>query len=74
MLVSGLVTRSNEQKLFKLAKQTELNIADNVIFLSKGKQPGKWRGVFFTVVGLLGLARIVTSRKKTPSPVQDKPE
>ncbi len=63
MLVSGLITRSNQQKLLKLAKQTDLNIADNVIFLSEGKEPGKWRGVFFTVVALLGLVKVITGKK-----------
>ena len=63
MLVSGLIVRSNQQKLLDLAKQTGLNVADDVIFLSEGKEPGKWRGVFFTVVGLLGLIRIFTYKK-----------
>lgn len=65
MLVSGLIASGNQQKLLKLAKQTGLEIADDVIFLSEGKEPGKWRGVFFTAVGLLGLLRVVT-RKNQP--------
>ncbi len=63
MRVAGLITRSNQQKLLKLAKQTGLNIADDVIFLSEGKEPGKWRGVFFTVVGLLGFVKVVTRKR-----------
>ncbi len=62
MLVAGLIARGNQQKLFKLAKETDLEIADDVIFLSEGKTPEKWRGLFFTVIGLLGLIRVV-SRK-----------
>ena len=34
MLIAGLIARGNQQKLIKLAKETALNIADNVIFLS----------------------------------------
>ena len=64
MLVAGLIARGNQQKLLKLAKQTGLEIADDVIFLSEGKMPGKWRGVFFTVVGLLGLVRVFTYTKQ----------
>jgi hypothetical protein len=64
MLVAGLIARGNQQKLLKLAKQTGLDIADNVIFLSEEKQPGKWRGVFFTVIGLLGLIRVLTYKKQ----------
>ncbi len=64
MLVAGIIARGNQQKLLKLAKETDLNIADDVIFLSEGKEPSKWRGVFFTVVGLLGLFKAFTRKKK----------
>lgn len=65
MLVAGLISRGNEQKLLKLAKETGLALTDDVIFLSEGKEPARWRGVFFTVIGLLGLIRVLTSRKPT---------
>jgi hypothetical protein len=64
MLVAGLIARGNLQKLLKLAKETDLDIADDVIFLSEGKEPGRWRGIFFTVVGLLGLIKVLTYRNK----------
>ncbi len=67
MLVAGLIARGNQQKLIKLAKQTDLNIADDVIFLSEGKEPDKWRGVFFTLVGLLGLFKVFTYKNKVAS-------
>ncbi|TNF48141.1 MAG: hypothetical protein EP304_06500 [Deltaproteobacteria bacterium] len=66
MLVAGLIARGNQQKLIKLAKETDLNIADDVIFLSEGKEPEKWRGVFFTLVGLLGLFKVLTHKKVIP--------
>lgn len=71
MLVSGLIVRNNQQKLLKLAKQTEMNVADDVIFLSEGKEPGKWRGVFFTVVSVLGLAKVLLRRKEQSAPVEE---
>ncbi len=64
MLVAGLIARGNQQKLMKLAKETNLNISDDVIFLSEGKEPGKWRGVFFTVIGLLGFFKVFTRKKE----------
>jgi hypothetical protein len=73
MLVAGLITRGNQQKLLKLAKQTGLDIAGDVIFLSEGKVPGKWRGVFFTVVGLLGLVRVLTGKREQRPPAPDRP-
>ena len=73
MLVAGLIARGNQQKLLKLAKQTGLDIADDVIFLSEGKVPGKWRGVFFAVVGLLGLVRVLTGKRERRPPAPDRP-
>jgi len=64
MLVSGLIARGNQQKLLKLAKETGLDISDDVIFFSEGKEPGKWRGVFFTIVGLLGMIKVMTLKKE----------
>jgi len=64
MLVSGLIARGNQQKLLKLAKETGLDISDDVIFFSEGKEPGKWRGVFFTIVGLLGMIKVMTRKKE----------
>ena len=67
MLVSGLIARGNQQKLLKLAKETGLDISDDVIFFSEGKEPGKWRGVFFTIVGLLGMIKVMTRKKEDPT-------
>ena len=72
MLVAGLIARGNRQKLIDLAKETDLNIADDVIFLSEGKEPGKLRGVFFTLIGLLGLFKVFT-HKKAVTPTPEKP-
>jgi hypothetical protein len=74
MLVAGLIARGNRQKLIDLAKETDLNIADDVILLSEGKEPDKWRGLFFTVIGLLGLFKVLTHKKTvTPVPGQADP-
>jgi hypothetical protein len=72
MLVAGLIARGNQQKLLKLGEQTGLDMAENVIFLSEGKEPKKWRGVFFTVIGLLGLVRVLTGKRerRPPAPVR----
>jgi hypothetical protein len=43
-----------------------------VIFLSEDKVPGKWRGVFFTVVGLLGLFKVLIRKDEGASVAQAK--
>jgi hypothetical protein len=64
MLVAGLIARGNRQKLLNLAKQTDLDVVEDVIFLSEGKEPDRWRGIFFTVVGLLGLFKVLTHKPR----------
>jgi len=73
MLIAGLIVRGNQQKLMKLAKQTGLDVANDVILLSEGKEPGKWRGVFFTVIGLLGLFKVLTRKRERRQPAPGKP-
>lgn len=74
MKVSGLIARNNHGKLFKLAQQTGLLIADDVIFISEGKEPGKLRGVFFFLVGLLGLIKVLLRPKNKPQKPTLEPE
>lgn len=55
MVVSGLIATANRDKLASLAKELDIPIAENVVFISEGKTPPRWRGIFFTVVALAGL-------------------
>jgi len=68
MVVTGLIASGNRDKLLKLARAVGMDIAPEVIFISEGKTPGKWRGVFFLAAGLLGLARVLTWRRSANSP------
>lgn len=74
MLVAGLVARGNQQNLLKLAKETELRIADDVIFISEGKEPDRLRGVFFTLIGLLGLIKLLFGKKDSTAVSPGKPQ
>lgn len=58
MLVGGLVASGNKDKLLKLAREEGLDISENIIFLSEGKEPPKFRGFFFLGLGLLGLLKV----------------
>jgi hypothetical protein len=67
MLAGGLVASGNRDNLASLAKQLGMAVPDDVIFLSEGKTPARWRGWFFTAVGLFGLARLLFSKKAKPA-------
>jgi len=71
MVVSGLIASGNRDKLMKLAKEVGMQVPPDVLFLSEGKEPGRWRGFFFLAVGLLGLIKVLMLWKKPPQPAVD---
>lgn len=64
MVITGMIASGNRDKLLTLAKQTDLNVSEDVIFLSEGKEPERLRGGFFLGTGLLGLAGLIWRLKK----------
>jgi len=59
MVVGGLVASGNRDKLMKLARDVGMQVPADVLFISEGKEPGRWRGFFFFAVGLAGLIRVL---------------
>ncbi|GAB4175931.1 MAG: hypothetical protein Tsb0017_09880 [Geothermobacteraceae bacterium] len=57
MVVGGLIASGNRDRLMQLARELGLEVDDQVIFISEGKQPPRWRGLFFLLVGLAGLIK-----------------
>jgi hypothetical protein len=68
MVVSGLVASGNRDKLMKLAREVGMQVPPDVLFLSEGKEPGRWRGFFYLGVGLLALIKVLMLWKKPPQP------
>jgi len=67
MLAGGLVASGNRDNLASLAKQLGMDVPDNVIFLSEGKTPARWRGWFFTAIGLFGMLKMLLGKKNQPA-------
>ncbi len=63
MLVGNIIATANRDRLLGLAQQVGMDVADDVIFISEGKTPPKWRGIFFTLTGLAGLIRILRPQR-----------
>jgi len=70
MVIGGLIATGNKDKLMKLAKDEGLNVGDNVLFISEGKEPPTYRGFLFLALGLLGLIKVTAMWKKTASAPQ----
>ncbi len=69
MVTSGLVAANNRSRMLKLAKQIGLNVDEDVVFISEGKQPPKWRGFFYLIVGVAGLIKVWTNWRSTKGPL-----
>lgn len=69
MVTSGLIAANHRSRMIKLAKDLDLTIADNVIFLTEGKTPPPWwRGLFFFIVGVAGLFKLWNNWRSTQGP------
>jgi hypothetical protein len=79
MLIGGLVEKGNRDKLVSLARELNMPVSDDVILLSQGKTPEKFRGYFFVIIAILGTLKFIHSayqnKKKlagSAAPVADK--
>jgi hypothetical protein len=61
MTADNLVASSNKNKLTELLQEMNIPVSEETIFISEGKEPAVWRGVFFTVIAIIGLVKIFTS-------------
>ena len=59
MTASWLTSTANRDKLLQLAKQQNMPVSENVIFISEGKVPGKFRGFFFAIIAVLGFLKFI---------------
>lgn len=66
LMTTGLVAENNRSRMLKLAKQIGLDVDPEVIFLSEGKTPHTWRGLFYLLVGLAGFFKVLSSWQKGP--------
>lgn len=67
MTASWLSSTANRDKLLQLAKEQNLPVSENVVFISEGKQPGKFRGFFFTAIAILGIIKFISMTRKKQS-------
>ncbi len=67
MTAENLVADSNQKKLTELLQKMNIPVAENTIFISEGKQPVVWRGLFFAGIAIIGLIKVLISTKSASS-------
>ncbi len=67
LVSSGLVARSNREKILQLAQMTGMDVAPDLIYLVEGRQPPQVRGYLFLAVGVLGLIKVLRRWRGTPT-------
>lgn len=61
MTADNLVASSNKSKLTELLQEMNIPVSEETIFISEGKEPAVWRGIFFAVIAMIGLVKIFIS-------------
>lgn len=61
MTAENLVASSNQNKLTKLLQQMDIPVTEGTLFISEGKQPARWRGIFFVSIAFVGLIKVFFS-------------
>jgi hypothetical protein len=67
-VISGLVAKGNREKLMKLARDVGMEVPEEVIFLSEGNEPVRYRGFIFLVLGLAGLLKVASFWRPESAP------
>lgn len=67
LTADSLVAESNQDKLTELLQAMNVPVAEDTIFISEGKVPFLWRGVFFAIISIAGLVKVgltITKKEK----------
>ncbi len=68
MTAAELVTNSNQKKLLSMLEQMGVEASGTPIFISEGKEPVIWRGVFFALVAFAGLMKLTWDIRSRSQP------
>ncbi len=58
LTADSLAAESNRKQLVELLQTANIPVSDKTIFISEGKKPFLWRGLFFAIISVAGLLRV----------------
>lgn len=68
MTAANLVAGNNERQLLKLLTQMGVPTDQPPVFISEGKKPAVWRGVFFALAAAAGLIKLFLDQRSGRQP------
>lgn len=67
----GLMPNRDREIMYELAEATNMDLADNAVFVHEGKEPASpIRGVFFLLVGLAGIIKLIIVWRKNEASIE----
>ncbi|ADU66984.1 hypothetical protein LGV61_11335 [Desulfurispirillum indicum] len=66
LVATGSASQRNRGKILDIAASAGLDIHPEVIYVSEGNTPPRYRGWFYLIVGVLGIARVLTTWNARP--------
>lgn len=64
MTAADLIANSNRKKLIELLEQMGIKTSETPIFISENKEPAAWRGLFYAVIAITGLFKLLWDQRK----------
>ncbi len=64
MTADSLIADSNRDKLLELLTSMGIKAEDNILFISEGKEPGRFRGPAFLLLSIIGVIKFLFWSKK----------
>ena len=68
MTADSLIANTNRTKLLDLLGKIGVQPREDVLFVSAGKSPNRWRGPLFLVLSVLGVIKFLLWHKRAPAP------
>jgi len=65
LTADNLIAEANRNKLLELLSSKDIETGEDILFISEGKKPNRWRGPAFLLLSLIGVAKFIFWSKKS---------
>lgn len=65
MTADNLIANANRNKLIELLNSMQIETSEDVLFISEGKEPGRYRGPLFLLLAMIGVLKFIFWNRKS---------